>query len=159
MYLNGLADSSVTVGFMRLIKHNKGEVVHDKWYKNQLTNFARSASAQLWAGISLPGGTPNQIEIGNGSPTAPKTGVDPSDSNLWAPITGTLKTCDFITTWLTYNSQYSVTYQQTEANGVWTEVGLKDAAGNLWSHVQVSDFFKDDTETVTVQWQINHLAI
>jgi hypothetical protein len=54
----------------------------------------------LWAGISLPGGVPSMIEIGNGAPTAPKTNVDPSDTALWAAMAGTMKMCDFITTWL-----------------------------------------------------------
>ncbi len=162
MCANALNDHAVAIGWVRLIKRNTlGEVTFDGVYKNQLTTYARQASAQLWIGQTLAAGTPSQIQVGNGSPTAPMTGVDPTDSALWAAIPGSLKpmSAGYPTTWLTYNSQYSVDYQQTDCNGVWTEVGLFDSAGNMWSHVQIANFAKDPAETVTVQWQVSHIAV
>lgn len=162
MCANALGDYAVAVGWIRLIKRNAlGEVTFDDVYKNHLTNFARRSSAQLWIGQTLSGGTPSQIQVGNGSPTAPKTGVDPTDTALWSPIAGSMKSMSagYPTTWLTYNSQYSVDYLQNEVNGDWTEVGLFDSAGNMWSHVAISNFSKDSTETVTVQWQVSHIAM
>lgn len=150
-------DVAQAVGYVRIIKHAPdGSLIYDQTFKNQLTNYARNASAQMWTGTVLA--TPSKIQLGNGVPTPPLTGVDPTDTNLWNPDPTTLKQVDYAIVWLTYNSQYSVTYQQSEANGNWTEVGLKDANGNLWSHVALNNFLKTTGEVVTVQWQIQHVA-
>lgn len=152
-----LKETAMAVGFVRLIKHdNDGRLVYDNTFKNQLTLYARQASANLWAGSFMA--TPSHIQVGIGSPTYPNLFVDSSDTELWDAVPETLKQCNFVTTWLTYNTQYSVTYEQSEANYQWTELGLLDANGNLWSHVQLTDFVKDFGETVTVQWQIQHIA-
>lgn len=152
-----IGESATAVGYVRLQKHNAdGCLIYDKTFKNQLTNYARSASAKMWIGTQVL--TPSHIQVGVGSPTLPYTSVDPTDTTLWTPLAETLRLCDFAAVWLTYNTQYSVTYQQAEANVAWTELGLLDAAGNLWSHVAVVDFTKDPGETVTVQWQVQHIG-
>ena len=110
----------------------------------------------MWTGASLV--TPTRIELGNGTPTYPLTTTDPTDTTLWAASAPTLKVCDFAVVWLSYYSQYSVTYQTGDAVGTWTECGLLDINGNLWSHVALNNFVKLNTQTVTVQWQIQHLA-
>jgi hypothetical protein len=152
-----LNESATAVGYVHIQKHDaNGCLIYDRTFKNQLTNYARSASAQLWAGVHLA--TPSYIQIGVGSPVYPKTSVDPTDTALWTPVDGTLRQCDFATVWLNYNTQYSVTYQQADAIGTWTELGLVDANGNLWSHVMLDNFSKDSGETVTVQWQVQHIG-
>jgi hypothetical protein len=150
-------DSFQTIGHVRILVHEAdGSLVSDNLHKNTLTNYAKNASAQMWTGTVLV--TPTKIELGNGLPTPPLVTTDPTDTNLWNPAPATLKTCDFATVWLSYYSQYSVTYQTTDSVGTWTEVGLFDANGNLWSHVALNNFIKLNTQTVTVQWQIQHLA-
>ena len=150
-------DSFQTIGHVRILRHAAdGSLISDTLHKNQLTNYARNASAQIWTGTVIT--TPTKIQLGNGVPTYPLTGVDSTDTNLWTPAPATLKVCDFVTVWLSYYSQYSVTYATSEAVGNWTEVGLFDSLGNLWSHVALNNFLKLGTETVTVQWQIQHLA-
>ena len=149
-------EMSLAVGYVRLIKRDaSGLLLFDQTFKNQLTNYARYASAQMWTGTIVV--VPSQIQVGNG--TIPSSGPLPTDTALWSPMTGTLKQIDYATTWLSYNTQYAVTYDVGEANGQWTELGLFDAAGNLWSHIAVQDFSKDTNESVTVQWQVTHLAI
>ena len=150
-------EAAQAIGHVRILVHDAdGSLVSDNLVKNTLTNFAKNASAQMWTGTTLV--TPTKIELGNGQPTLPLTTTDPTDTDLWAPVSATLKTCDFTVVWLSYYSQYSVTYQTTDAVGTWTECGLKDSAGNLWSHVALNNFIKLNTQTVTVQWQIQHLA-
>lgn len=157
MFNANLGETATAVGYVRLIKHDaNGVLIYDQIHKNQLTTYARSASAQMWTGNAIA--TPNSIQVGNGSPTVPRVGVDPSDTALWAPMAGTLRVCDFTSVWLTYTTQYSITYQQSDANGDWTEIGLFDKNGNLWSHVAVTGFTKNSGETVTVQWQIQHIG-
>ena len=150
-------DKVQAIGHVRVLRHAAdGSLISDELLKNTLTNYAKSASAQMWTGTSLV--TPTIIMLGNGLPIAPLEGTDPTDTALWQAAGTTMKTCDFVTVWLNYYSQYSVTYQTTEAVGTWTEVGLFDVNGNLWSHVALSNFLKDGTETVTIQWQVQHLA-
>jgi hypothetical protein len=150
-------DSAQAIGHVRILVHDAdGSLVSDNLHKNTLTNYARNASAQLWTGTTLV--TPTKIELGNGAPTLPLTTTDPTDTDLWTPQVSTLQVCDFEVVWLSYYSQYSVTYATTSAVGTWTECGLKDANGNLWSHVALNNFIKLNTQTVTVQWQIQHLA-
>jgi hypothetical protein len=157
MFDANLGETATAVGYVHIMKHDaEGNLVEDRWFKNQLTNYARNAAAQMWCGTSLP--TPNSIQVGSGSPTAPITGVQQTDTALWSPMAGTLKVVDFATVWLGYNSQYSATYQQSDALGTWTELGLFDANGNLWSHVQLNNLTKDSSSTITVQWQIQHIG-
>jgi hypothetical protein len=150
-------DVAQAIGYVRIIvQESDGSLVSDTLHKNTLTNFAKNASAQMWTGTVLA--TPTKIELGNGAPTPPLVTTDPTDTNLWAPVSATMKSCDFTTVWMSYYSQYSVTYQTTDAVGTWTECGLFDANGNMWSHVVLNNFIKLNTQTVTVQWQIQHLA-
>lgn len=146
-----------TIGNVRIIrKRADGSLISDVTHKNTLTNYAKNASAQMWTGTVFT--TPSKIELGNGVPSYPLTGTDPTDTDLWNADPTTIKTCDFVTVWLNYYSQFSVTYGTTEAVGNWTECALKDANGNMWSHVSLGNFLKSNSETVTVQWQIQHLA-
>jgi len=147
-----------TIGHVRILVHEAdGSLVSDQLVKNTLTNYAKNASAQMWIGT---GGivTPTKIELGNGAPTLPLTSTDPTDTHLWAAVTATLAVCNFTTVWLSYYSQYSVTYNAGTAVGTFTECGLFDVNGNLWSHVALNNFIITSAQTVTVQWQIQHTA-
>lgn len=154
---NANLESSTAVGYVHITKHDSdGNIIEKRTFKNQLTNYSRACAANMWAGNFVQ--IPSSIQVGTGSPTAPATGVTQADTELWTPMDGTLKVCDFATVWLTYNTQYSVTYDQPEAVGTWTELGLFDPSGNLWSHVQLNNFVKEATTAVTVQWQIQHIG-
>lgn len=159
-------DSLTAVGMVRVIKRDirTGEITFDKWFKNQITNFARSQAAAMWAGQIVA--TPTQIAVGIGSPPDGQTGTTPNDTTLWNELAGTRKQVDYATTWLSYYTQYSVTYQQNEAIGTidpqnnptglitLTEAGLFDATGQLWSHVALNGVTHDNTSTLSIQWQI-----
>lgn len=148
---------SHAIGHVRILVHEAdGTLVSDNLVKNTLTNYAKNASAQMWVGTSLV--TPTKIELGNGAPTLPLTTTDPSDTALWAAVSATMAVCTFTVVWLSYYSQYSVTYNAGTAVGTFTECGLFDVNGNLWSHVALNNFIITSTQTVTVQWQIQHTA-
>lgn len=153
-----VADKAVAVGYVHIIKKNaNGDVILEKVYKNQLTYYARQSSAQLWAGIWV--NPANYIAIGTGQPPVNGGTTSPSDTALWSELSGSRKQCDFVTTWLQYNTQYSVTYQQTDAVATWYELGLFDASsgGNMWAHVYLPGGFpKANGDIVTVQWQVQH---
>lgn len=162
-------DTLTAIGMVRVIKRDivTGEVVFDKRYKNQLTNYARAQAALAW-GQSVNNTVvmfPSKIAVGTGSPPNGQTGTTPNDTALWAELSGTRKTVDYAQQWLQYYIQYSVTYQQTEAIGTitqqnptgsisLTEAGLFDANGNLFSHVMLSGVTHDNTSTLSIQWQI-----
>lgn len=106
-------DTAMAVGHVHVVKRDKitDEVVYDKWFKNQITNFARNQMALMWAGVM--GMTPSQIAVGTGI----STGTSPNDTALWSELAGTRQNVDYATTFLSYYTQYSVTYDQTEALG------------------------------------------
>jgi hypothetical protein len=162
-------DGSMAIGHVRVTKRDKvtGEITFDRTYKNQITNYAREQVALVWTGAQ---GVvfPSQIAVGVGAPPPDISGTTPNDTELWAELSGTRKLVDYATVWLTYYTQYSVTYQQNEAvdlsdpvnnpNGTVsiTEAGLFDANGNLWSHVSLTDVVHDTTQTLSIQWQVLH---
>lgn len=157
-----LNETATAFGIVRIIKRNsEGEIVEDHLFKNQLTNYARQQAANLWAGPAannyVPVTLPTTIQVGTGAPTPPLTGVDPTDTGLWTAMSGSSKTFDYSTVWLNYTTQYAVTYQQTDAVGTWTELGLFQGA-NLWAHVQLTNFVKASGDTVTVQWNVLHIG-
>lgn len=158
-------DAMNAIGVVRVTKRDKrtGVITFDTVFKNQITNYARISVANLWTGASVA--VPSMIAVGTGAPTPPATSTSPSDSALWTELTGTRKTVDYATTFLQYYTQYSVTYQQTEAIGTvttgnptgsiaLTEAGLFDANGNLWSHVSLTGVTHDNTTTLSIQWQV-----
>jgi hypothetical protein len=157
-----MSDSLEAVGHVLVTKRDKktGEVVFEKLFKNQITNYARGQVAIMWTGTMV--NTPSQIAVGTGSSTV---GTSSNDTKLWTELTGTRQLVDYAATWLTYYVQYSVTYDQTEALGTvtsgnptgqitLTEAGLFDALGNLWSHVQLNGVTHDNTTTLSIQWQV-----
>lgn len=132
------------------------KVVRAKEYRNKINNYLLqtivkwlTGTANSGQGALLP---PTQIQLGSGTgiPTA-------SDTGLWSPIAGTLKTCDFIQPYQSYYGQYSVTYQTTDPSGNYTEIGLFDANGNLWAHVSVNDN-KSSSQLYSVQWLIQSIG-
>lgn len=132
-----------------LIDAETNEVVSGMVYENIQTNFSRNAFAQWVAGVSTLGlPPPTKIQLGNGIGTP-----SVADPALFAPISGTLYTCDSIQTVQTYYAQFIRTYTSTDPSGQYTEVGLFDAAGNLWGHVAINQF-KSAQQLLTVQWQV-----
>lgn len=126
-----------------------GDVIEETVYDNIQTNFSRNAHAQWINGTStqtLP--PPSKIQLGNGSGTPAVT-----DTTLWAPVSGTLYQCDTIQTVQTYYAQYVKTYQASDPAGQFTEVGLLDAAGNMWGHVAINQY-KSSQQLLTIQWQV-----
>lgn len=146
-------------GTVRVIKTDveTSKVVFDKTFKNQITNYALTQAAMMWAGQS---GVivPTRIAVGNGSPPVGQTSTTPGDYALWSEITGTRRDIDYTITWLQYYTQYSLTYQNNEAQGPITEAGLLDADGNLWSHVIFADLTHDTTSTLSIMWQIQQIG-
>lgn len=163
-------DSVTSFGTVRVIKRHKdtGLVLFDETFKNQITNYARGQAAALWAGIPVP--IPSKISIGNGTPTPPVTGTTPNDNGLWAEILNSKKVVDYTVVWLQYYTQYAVTYDQTQALGVYdattnpyssipvNEAGLWDSNGNLWSHVVLKNVAHDSQSTLTIQWNIQQIG-
>jgi hypothetical protein len=163
----GLMDIAKAIGMVHVVKRNKntGEITFDKTFKNQLTNYAVSQSAALWAGQQVV--TPSMISVGTGAPSGGQTSTTPQDTALWSELPGTRKQIDYATVWLINYTQYSATYDQTMALGTVdpvnnpngsiaiTEAGLWDANGNLWSHVALN-VTHDNQSTLSIQWQILH---
>jgi hypothetical protein len=147
-----------TIGYAKLqVREADGSLVYDEIHKNTLTNYAKNASAQLWIGTTIA--PPSKIEFGQGSPTLPLTGTDPTDTALWTPVAASIQAVSFSNIWLTYNSQYSTTYNAgvlTATSITFTEVGLFDASMNLWSHIALNNFLVTSSQSVTVQWQVAH---
>lgn len=155
-------DSITAVGYVRVVKHDlDGNLIFDRWFKNQITNFARTQAANAWA--SLPVKFPSQIAVGTGSPTSGGN-TSPDDTALWSEVSGSRKAMDYAELWLDYYTQYSVTYQSTEVldpNNTTNnesinilEAGLFDADGNLWSHVILNGVTHDNQSTLAIQWQV-----
>lgn len=96
-----------------------------------ITNFLRVSVAQWMACIyttsTLP--APNSVQLGTGIGI-----VDPSDTALWAPASGTTAVCDYRLVNAQYTAFFGHTYLAGFVNGTFTECGLIDAAGNLWIH-------------------------
>jgi hypothetical protein len=155
-------DSFEAVGHVRIIKRSveTGEVVFDKTFKNQITNYACQQAALMWAGVTSL--VPSQIAVGIGTNAA---GTSPNDQALWSEVSGSRQSLDYATTFLNYYVQYAVTYDQTEVLGtitgqnptgqiVLSEAGLFDSQGNLWSHVPLNNVTHDNTTTLSIQWQV-----
>lgn len=151
-----MMDSLTATGFVRVIKQDPktGLVLFDRTFKNQLTNFARQQSAALWVGTAVQ--TPNKIAMGTGSPPAGQTSTTPNDTALWNELAGTRQTVSLATTFLSYYSQYQVTYNPNSQSTTITEAGLFDASGNLWSHVMLTGVVWDNTASLSIIWQVLH---
>lgn len=147
--------SDIKLGFIGIIRAQKrdavtGEIISDNTYFNTDTYFARSTIAGWLAGTKTTSSAPppTQIGAGNGIGTP-----SPSDTALWSPIAGTQRLCDAISTAQGYYAQYNITYQTTDPNGAYTEVGLFDANGNMWAHAAINEI-KSSGQTLTIQWMI-----
>lgn len=154
-----IIDAISHVGTVTVLKHDvkTGKLIYKENFKNQITNYALSQVALAWAGQSGIN-YPNTITVGTGTPPAGQSGTLPTDTMLWNELAGTRLTCTYISAWLTYYTQYSVTYSQTQAIGTLTEAGLLDSGGNLWSHVILNNIVHDSTSTLTIQWQVAHIG-
>lgn len=161
-----MIEAATAYGYVRLIKTDEHGEVTEHLFKNQLTNYAKSQAANMWVGPTATNYVvptiPSQIKVGTGSPTPPLTGTDPTDTALWTAMGGTgTQPLDFSTVWLTYTSQYSVSFLPGEATGTWTEAGLFDSASptnNMFAHVMLSNYVKASGDTVTVQWNVLHIG-
>lgn len=125
---------------------------------NKITNYTRSSLTKWLSGTSVATvAPPTQIGAGNGLPPYGQTGPLPTDTALWAPISGTQRVCDQIQVSQGYFAQYNLTYQTTDPAGFYNELGLFDAAGNLWAHVAINQF-KSASQTLTAQWMVFMVA-
>jgi hypothetical protein len=149
-------DAYTATGFVRVIKQDPetGLVLFDEWFKNQLTNFARQQSAALWVGTVVQ--TPTKIAMGTGSPPAGQTSTTPNDTALWNELAGTRQTVNSAVVFLSYYSQYTVTYSPNTQSTQITEAGLFDNSGNLWSHVKLTGVTWDTTASLSIIWQVLH---
>jgi hypothetical protein len=143
------------VGFIGIIRAQKrdgatGAIVSDNTYFNTATYYMLGTIAGWLAGTKTTTSAPppTQIGAGNGIGTP-----SPSDTALWSPISGTQRDCDDIMVTRGVYAQYNITYQTTDPNGPYTEVGLFDASNNLWAHASINEI-KSDGQTLTIQWMI-----
>ena len=99
----------------------------DEW-DNTATTYALSSLAQYWMGTSNTPGNPNAIlpptyvALGTGTQT-PST----ADQFMFAEAYGTRVAFAFSNLVTTTTGLLAASYQTTQANGTWTEVGLWDA--------------------------------
>lgn len=163
-------DKMTAEGWVRVFKTDNasGEVIYDKWFKNQITNYARQQAALAWGqsvnavAITMP----SMISVGTGAPPSGTSGTTANDTALWGEVSDSRKSVDYAQQWLQYYTQFSVTYQQTEVLGTvdpstnptgtinLTEAGLWDSQGNLFSHVALNGVTHDNTSTLSIQWQV-----
>lgn len=126
----------------KLVKHNK------------VTNYARAYMVQMLTGTAVPIVLPSKMELGTGSGTPAAT-----DTDLWAPAVATLKPLSVLQVYLTYYVQFVCTWNTADpVQGTWTEVGLKDANGNLWAHGAMSAFTVNAGEMLVGQWAVQILG-
>ncbi|AFK87699.1 hypothetical protein Tsac_2846 [Thermoanaerobacterium phage THSA-485A] len=136
-----------------VIKDNK--IIRRIQEHNTVTNYARQYIVNvLTNAISYPLQLPSQMELGTGTGTPAGT-----DTDLWSPASATLKPLSGIQPYLTYFAQYVCTWQTSDPiQGTWTEIGLKDAANNLWAHAAISNFVVNSGEMLVCQWTIQILG-
>lgn len=131
-----------------------GTLIRETEYHNTDTYFMRASVAKWLAGTATTSTLtpPSQIGAGTGFGTP-----SPSDTALFAPISGTQRNCDSISTALGYFAQYNLQYQTSDPNGPYSEVGLFDANNNLWAHASISEY-KASGQTLTIQWMVGMVA-
>lgn len=130
-------------------------VSHDI-YKNRLNDRAIAASAAFWVDQYVK--TPSKIKLGTGAPPAGQTTPLTTDEDCWTPDNTTARDCDVKTTFLTTYSEFVVTYDTTEINGVtYTEALLYDADGKAWAHA-IINLTKTITQTAATLWKISHVG-
>jgi hypothetical protein len=161
-----MSDSMMAIGYVVVEKRDKqtGEVTYHETFKNQITNYALTQVAAMWAGQKV--NTPTMISLGTGSPPNGQIGTTPNDTGLWNEFSGSRQQVDYATVWLSYYTQFSATYQANQILGTYdatnnptsqislTEAGLWDGYGNLWSHVQLSGVTHDSNSILSIQWQV-----
>jgi hypothetical protein len=148
-------NSISNLGFIGIIRAQRrdavtGELISDNHYFNTSTNFMLSAITGWLSGTKTTTDTPPPTQIGAGNGIGTPSA---SDTALWSPISGTQRACDSIEVVRGVYAQYNITYQTTDPNGPYTEVGLFDANNNLWAHASINEI-KSDGQTLTVQWMI-----
>jgi hypothetical protein len=140
------------IGIIRAQKHDAvtGELISDNHYFNTSTNFMLSAIAGWLSGMKTTTDTPPPTQIGAGNGIGTPSA---SDTALWSPIFGTQRDCDDIMVTRGVYAQFNITYQTTDPNGPYMEVGLFDVNNNLWAHASINEI-KSDGQTLTIQWMI-----
>lgn len=123
--------------------------------KNKVTNYARAAIAQILSGAMSPPVLPSRAELGTGIGTPAGT-----DTDLWSPAVATLKSIAYAQQYLSYYAQYVTTWLTSDPiQGTWTEIGLKDAGGNLWAHAAItSNLTVNSGEMLVAQWPVQILG-
>ena len=121
--------------------------------KNTVTNYARSAMAQILISQMSPVVLPSAIELGTGTGTPAAT-----DPALWSPSAPTLKPCAYYSLYMQYYAQFITTWSITDPiQGTWTECGLFDANSNLWAH-GVMNLTVNANEILVGQWSVQLLG-
>lgn len=143
-------------GLLKVIESGRMDWKRKHVQKNKVTNYARQYLATVLA-QSVTGALilPNQTQLGTGTGTPAAT-----DTDLWNPVAGTLKPCSGIQVYLTYYAQFVTAWQTSDPiQGSWSEIGLKDVAGNLWAHAAItSNLTVNDGELLVSQWQVQILG-
>jgi hypothetical protein len=135
----------------KVIDEKTKEIKRQYKEHNKVTNYARGYMAQILTN-AVNGSLvlPSMIELGTGTGTPLAT-----DADLWSPATVTLVSCTGIQVYLNYYAQFITTWQPNTITGTYTEVGLKDANGNLWAHAAItSNLTVNSGEQLVCQWQI-----
>lgn len=125
---------------------------------NKVTDYARQYLVKaLLNTLPYPLIIPTLMELGTGTSTY---GPQGSDKDLWSPAAGTLKQTTTTQQYLTYYAQYICSWQTSDPIvGTWTEIGLKDSAGNLWAHAQLTSALPVYAgEMLVGQWQVQVLG-
>lgn len=140
-------------GAVTLTVRENGRVVSVQEIDNLQTNHSMATIAAWLTGTPNTGAgylPPSQIGMGTGTSSG---GVRVTDTALWTAASGTLLACDQISVYNTYYAMYQKTYQVGQLNGTYAEIGLFDANGLMWGHVQ-ANLTITSTQTLTVQWKV-----
>lgn len=136
-------DTMTAVGNVLVTKTDieTGKVVYEKWFKNQITNYARQQAASAWGqSVNQVSPTfPSMISVGTGSPSGGITGTTPNDTALWSEVDGSRVNVDYAQVWMQYYTQFSATYQQTQV---------------LMPNINFSDAMTEYTGSTSSNWTL-----
>jgi hypothetical protein len=140
------------------VQNKDGIFLRDYHFKNEATKYALSyIAATIANGWTAPTQTivpPSIIELGTGTGTP-----TPLDTGLWAPAPATINPCSIVQQYLGNYIQFVAGWQPTAPiQGVWTEAGLFDTAGNLWAHVSLNITINAG-EMLTAQWTVGFVGL
>lgn len=147
-------------GSVTFTKYKDGKIIEQATEHNIVTNYALNYMAQILTNsVAVTNEAlvlPSYVELGIGTGT---TSIN--DTDLFTPTTPrTIQNFSIMQVWLNTVAQYSSTWQSGLSTSVtWSEAGLKDVNGNLWAHVVINPIVVNSGEILTVQWQVQFVAV